>query len=57
LLRHSRNVDALLSRRTSSENGVRTVSADGTTMTVAVVAIDQNGNEVPFSLVFKRFGQ
>ena len=34
--------------------GVRTVAADGMTMKIEVGAIDQGGNEVPFSLVFKR---
>jgi hypothetical protein len=34
--------------------GVRRVSADGKTMRIDVVAIDQNGRETPFSLVFRK---
>jgi hypothetical protein len=36
--------------------GVRRVSPDGKTLTIDVVAIDQSGKEVPFSLVFERVG-
>jgi hypothetical protein len=36
--------------------GVRRVAADGKTMKIDVVAIDQNGKETPFSLVFRRVG-
>jgi hypothetical protein len=52
---HSVNVTAKLDGRVINK-GVRTVSADGTTMKIEVVAIDQSGNEVPFALVFKRAG-
>ena len=36
--------------------GVRRVAADGETMKIDVVAIDQNGKETPFSLVFRKVG-
>ena len=37
--------------------GVRRVAPDGKTMKIEVVAIDQNGKETQFSLVFKKTGQ
>lgn len=36
--------------------GVRRVAADGKTMKIDVVAINQNGKETPISLVFRRVG-
>ncbi|HTQ98384.1 MAG TPA: hypothetical protein VMH83_00275 [Candidatus Acidoferrum sp.] len=36
--------------------GVRKIAADGKTMTIDVVAIDQNGKEQPINLVFRRVG-
>ena len=37
--------------------GVRRIDADGKTMTIDVVPIDQSGKETPIKLVFKRVGQ
>jgi len=36
--------------------GVRRVAPDGKTMRIDVTAIDQNGNETPFFLVFNKVG-
>jgi len=37
-----------------NNKGVRSISADGKTMTIKVVAIAPNGQETPITLVFKR---
>ncbi len=37
-----------------TNKGVRSIAADGKTMTIKVVAIAQNGQETPITLVFKR---
>jgi hypothetical protein len=37
-----------------NNTGVRSISADGTTMTIKVVAIAPNGQETPITLVFTR---
>jgi hypothetical protein len=52
---YSVNVIAKFNDRVINK-GVRRVSADGKTMKIDVVAIDQNGTEHPLSLVFNRVG-
>jgi hypothetical protein len=37
-----------------NNKGVRSIAADGKIMTIKVVAIAQNGQETPITLVFKR---
>jgi hypothetical protein len=37
-----------------NNKGVRRIDADGKTMTIDVVAIDQSGKETPIKLVFRR---
>ena len=37
-----------------NNKGVRSISADGKTMTIKVMAIAPNGQETPITLVFKR---
>jgi hypothetical protein len=52
---YSVNVIAKFNDRVINK-GVRRVSLDGKTMKIEVVAIDQNGKETPFLLVFRRVG-
>ena len=50
---HAVNVIAKLNGQINTR-GVRRIDADGKTMTIDVVAIDQSGKETPIKLVFKR---
>jgi hypothetical protein len=50
---YSVNIIAKVGGRVSNK-GVRSISADGKTMTIKVVAIAPNGQETPITLVFKR---
>jgi len=47
------NIIAKVGGRVNNK-GVRSISADGKTMTIKVVAIAPNGQETPITLVFKR---
>ena len=50
---HAVNVIAKVNGQINTR-GVRRIDADGNTMTIDVVAIDQSGKETPIKLVFKR---
>jgi len=50
---HAVNVIAKVNGQISTK-GVRRIDADGKTMTIDVVAIDQSGKETPIKLVFNR---
>ena len=50
---YSVNIIAKVGGRVNNK-GVRSISADGKTMTIKVVAIAPNGQETPITLVFKR---
>jgi hypothetical protein len=50
---HAVNVIAKLNCRINTR-GVRRIDADGKTMTIDVVSIDQRGKETPIKLVFNR---
>src|SRR4030095_3466908 len=50
---HAVNVIAKLNGQINTR-GVRRIDADGKTMTIDVVAIDQSGKETPIKLVFRR---
>ena len=50
---HAVNVIAKLNSQINTR-GVRRIDADGKTMTIDVVVIDQSGKEIPVKLVFKR---
>jgi hypothetical protein len=50
---HAVNIVAKFGDRVVNK-GVRRVAPDGTTMRIDVTAIDQNGKETPFFLVFKK---
>ena len=50
---HAVNVIAKLNGQINTR-GVRRIDADGKTMTIDVVAIDQSGKETPIKLVFNR---
>ena len=50
---HAVNVIAKLNGQINTR-GVRRIDADGKTMTIDVVAIDQGGKETPIKLVFNR---
>ena len=50
---HAVNVIAKLNGQINTR-GVRRIDADGKTMTIDVVVIDQSGKEIPVKLVFKR---
>jgi hypothetical protein len=50
---HAVNVIAKLNGQINNK-GVRRIDADGKTMTIDVVAIDQSGKETPIKLVFNR---
>ena len=50
---HAVNVIAKLNGQINNK-GVRRIDADGKTMTIDVVAIDQSGKETPIKLVFRR---
>ena len=50
---HAVNVVAKYGDRVINK-GVRRVAPDGKTMRIDVTAIDQNGNETPFFLVFNK---
>ena len=50
---HAVNVIAKVNGQINTK-GVRRIDADGKTMTIDVVAIDQSGKETPIKLVFKR---
>jgi len=50
---YSVNIIARVGGRVNNK-GVRSISADGKTMTIKVVAIAPNGQETPITLVFKR---
>ena len=52
---HAVNVIAKLNGQINTK-GVRRIDADGKTMTIDVVLIDQSGKETPVKLVFKRVG-
>ena len=50
---HAVNVIATVNGQINNK-GVRRIDADGKTMTIDVVAIDQSGKETPIKLVFRR---
>ena len=50
---HAVNVIAKVNGQVNTK-GVRRIGADGKTMTIDVVAIDQSGKETPIKLVFNR---
>jgi len=50
---HAVNVIAKVNGQINTK-GVRRIDADGKTMTIDVVGIDQSGKETPFKLVFNR---
>jgi hypothetical protein len=50
---HAVNVIAKVNGQINNK-GVRRIDADGKTMTIDVVAIDQSGKETPIKLVFRR---
>ena len=50
---YSVNIIAKVGGRVNNK-GVRSISADGKTMTIKVVAIAPNGQETPITLVFRR---
>jgi hypothetical protein len=50
---HAVNVIAKVNGQINTK-GVRRIAADGKTMTIEVVAIDQSGKETPIKLVFNR---
>jgi hypothetical protein len=52
---HAVNVVAKYGDRVVNK-GVRRVAPDGKTMRIDVTAIDQNGKETPFFLVFNKVG-